>query len=111
MPPAPIVRPAREDDAAAIAAVIVDALDKYGPALGRAAVRGVEGLVRRDIREVSSSRYWVAEVEGRVAGGVHLALADDRGAGALQTLAAEVGWTRPARGRRLQPAGNRARRS
>jgi tRNA (guanine37-N1)-methyltransferase len=98
MPPAPIVRPAREDDAAAIAAVIVDALsDKYGPALGRAAVRGVEGLVRRDIREVSSSRYWVAEVEGRVAGGVHLALADDRGAGALQTLAAEVGWTRALR--------------
>ena len=98
MPPAPIVRPAREDDAAAIAAVVVDALsDKYGPALGRAAVRGVEGLVRRDIREVSSSRYWVAEVEGRVAGGVHLALADDRGAGALQALAAEVGWARALR--------------
>ena len=66
--------------------------DKYGPALGRAAVRGLEGLVRRDIREGSSSRYWVAEVDGRVAGGVHLVLADDRGGGAIRALAASVGW-------------------
>jgi ribosomal protein S18 acetylase RimI-like enzyme len=92
-PPPPVVRRAREDDAAAIAAVVVEALsDKYGPALGRAALRGVEGLVRRDIREGGSSRYWVAEVNGRVAGGVHLVLADEGGTGALRALAESVGW-------------------
>ena len=92
-PPAAVIRGAREDDAPAIAAVVVEALsDKYGPALGRAAVRGLEGLIRRDIREGSSSRYWVAEVDGRVAGGVHLVLADDRGGGAIRALAASVGW-------------------
>ena len=38
-PPPPLVRWAREEDAPAIAAVVVDALsDKYGPALGRAEV-------------------------------------------------------------------------
>jgi ribosomal protein S18 acetylase RimI-like enzyme len=96
--PAPVVRRAREDDAPAIAAVVVDALcDKYGPALGRAAVRGVEGLVRRDILEGSTSRYWVAEVDGRVAGGIHLVLEDDRGTGALRALAASVGWPRAVR--------------
>ena len=92
-PSAPVVRRAREDDAGAIAAVVVDALaDKYGPALGRAAVRGVEGLVRRDVGGGSTSRYWVAEVDGRVAGAVHLVLDDDRGMGALRALAASVGW-------------------
>jgi ribosomal protein S18 acetylase RimI-like enzyme len=98
-PPPPHVRRAREEDASEIAAVVVDALsDKYGPALGRAAVRGVEGLVRRDIREgTRTSRYWVAEVEGRVAGGVHLMLADERGGGALRALAAAVGWPRALR--------------
>jgi ribosomal protein S18 acetylase RimI-like enzyme len=97
-PSAPLVRRAREDDAPAIAAVVVEALsDKYGPALGRAAVRGVEGLVRRDIREGARSRYWVAEVEGRVAGGVHLVLADEGGAGAVRALAASVGWVRAVR--------------
>jgi ribosomal protein S18 acetylase RimI-like enzyme len=97
-PPRPVVRSAREDDAPAIAAVVVDALaDKYGPALGRAAVDGVEELVRRDIREGTASRYWVAELEGRVAGGVHLVLADERGGGALRALAAAVGWPRALR--------------
>jgi ribosomal protein S18 acetylase RimI-like enzyme len=92
-PPPPAVRRAREDDAPAIAAVVVEALsDKYGPALGRAALRGVEGLVRRDVREGRGSRYWVAEVEGRVAGGVHLVLADESGTGALRALAESVGW-------------------
>jgi ribosomal protein S18 acetylase RimI-like enzyme len=92
-PRQPVVRPARESDAPEIAAVVVDALaDKYGPALGRRAVRGVEALVRRDIAEDASSRYLVAEVGGRVAGGVHLMLSDDRGPGALRALAASVGW-------------------
>jgi ribosomal protein S18 acetylase RimI-like enzyme len=92
-PPTPVVRRAREDDAPAIAAVVVEALsDKYGPALGRAALRGVEGLVRRDVREGTGSRYWVAEVDGRVAGGVHLVLADEGGTGALRALADCVGW-------------------
>lgn len=96
--PSPLVRRAREDDAPAIAAVVVEALaDKYGPALGRAAEAGVEGLVRRDIREGAGSRYWVAEVEGRVAGGVHLVLADPRGTGALRALAESVGWARALR--------------
>ena len=98
-PPPPLVRRAREEDAPAVAAVVVDALsDKYGPALGRAAVHGVEGLVRRDIREgTTTSRYWVAEVEGRVAGGVHLVLADERAAGAVRALAVAVGWPRALR--------------
>jgi ribosomal protein S18 acetylase RimI-like enzyme len=93
-----VVRPAAEADADSVAAVIVDALgDKYRPALGRAAARGVAALVRRDIRDATRARYWVAEVDGRIAGGVHLALADERGGDAARALAAGVGWLRALR--------------
>ncbi|MGD9695807.1 MAG: N-acetyltransferase family protein [Thermoleophilia bacterium] len=93
-----VVRPAREADAPGVAAVIAQALaDKYRPALGRSAARGLAGLVRRDIAEVPSARYWVAEIDGRVAGGVHLSLADGATAGFLRALARDVGWPRAIR--------------
>lgn len=93
--PDPLVRPAVEADAEAVAALVVDALaDKYRPALGRAAARGVAGLVRYDIRDSEGSRYWVAQIGDRVAGSVHLVLTEERGGGAARALAADVGWLR-----------------
>lgn len=93
-----VIRPAAEADADAVAAIIVDVLgDKYRPALGGAAAEGVAALVRRDLREQARARYWVAEAEGRVAGGVHLALADETGADGARALAEGVGWTRALR--------------
>ncbi len=69
------VRRAVATDAPAFAAIAVDALaDKYRPALGRAAHRGATAIVREGIVASPGSRHMVAEVDGRVAGVVHLAL-------------------------------------
>jgi ribosomal protein S18 acetylase RimI-like enzyme len=87
------VRPSEEGDAEAIAAIVADALrDKYRPALGAAAQRGIAALVRRDIRSVPGSRHWVGELEGRVAGAVHLVLDHEPDADFAAALAPAVGW-------------------
>lgn len=91
----PAVRPAREHDAPHIARLATEALGaKYGPALGGAAVPAVEALVRRDLRERPDTRRWVAEVDGRLAGTVSLALGRDIDAGFPAALADAVGWPR-----------------
>ena len=98
-PPSPItIRPAVVDDAEAVAAIVHDALhDKYAPALGDAALRGIAALTRWEIADVPSSRHWVAEVEGRVAGVVHLAIGPDGVDGFTRALAGAVGWPRAVR--------------
>jgi ribosomal protein S18 acetylase RimI-like enzyme len=94
----PVVRPAREEDAADLAGVITLALgDKYRPALGRAAARAATALVRRDIGLGGASRYLVGELDGRLAGGVRLVLASDSDQGYRQAMAREIGWLRTVR--------------
>jgi len=98
VPPPPVVRPARGEDAAELAQVITLALaDKYRPALGRAAARAVTAMVRRDIRAATTSRYLVGELGGRLAGGVHLVLAEDWDDGYRRAIAKELGWPRTLR--------------
>jgi ribosomal protein S18 acetylase RimI-like enzyme len=92
-PSRPVVRLAEEADAEAIAEIVADALrDKYRPALGAAAERGIAALVRRDLRSVATSRHWVAELDGRVAGAVHLVLDHEPDADFAAALAPAVGW-------------------
>ncbi len=92
------IRPAVVDDAGAVATIVHAALhDKYAPALGDAALRGIAALTRWEIAEVPSSRHWVAEVDGRVAGVVHLAIGPDGVDGFSHALAREVGWPRALR--------------
>jgi ribosomal protein S18 acetylase RimI-like enzyme len=94
----PVVREAREEDADAVAGIVTEALsDKYRAALGGAAARGMAALVRRDMADVPSSRYLVAELDGRIAGGIHIVLSDEWEQGFVRALAAEVGWPRALR--------------
>lgn len=93
-----VVRPAGVDDADAVAAVVHDALrDKYAPALGGAALRGIAALARWEIEEVPSSSHWIAEIDGRLAGVVHLAVGPGGVQGFCGALAREVGWPRAVR--------------
>ena len=90
-----VVRRARAADADLVGGMLAEALaDKYGPAFGPNAAAAIAGLVRHDLAQVPSSRQWVAEVEGRVAGSVHLVLAGERDRGFARTLAEAVGWPR-----------------
>lgn len=69
------LRPATPADAPAIAALAVEALrDKYRPALGTRAVDGLTAVVAESIRlgPARSGHHVVAEIDGRVAGVVHL---------------------------------------
>lgn len=69
------LRRATVDDAPAFAAIAVEALAaKYRPALGGAALRGATALTAHGIGAGGASRHIVAEVDGRIAGVVHLAL-------------------------------------
>lgn len=93
-----VVRPAGIDDAEAVAAVAAEALrDKYAPALGDAALRGIAALTRWEIAEVPSAWHWLAEIDGRVAGAVHLAIGPDGVSGFCGALAREIGWPRALR--------------
>lgn len=93
-----VVRPAGVDDAEAVAAIVHSALhDKYAPALGGAALRGIAALARWEIEEVPSSSHWVAELEGRIAGVVHLAVGPGGVEGFCRALAREIGWPRAVR--------------
>ena len=94
-PSRPAIRPAQEPDAPRIAQLATEALGaKYRPALGAAAVPAVTALVLRDLRERPGTRRWVAEVDGRVAGTVSLALGREADAGFPGAVAAAVGWPR-----------------
>ncbi len=101
MPPsAPriVVRPAGVDDAEAVAAIVHAALrDKYAPALGDVALRGIAALARWEIEEVPSSSHWIAEIDGRAAGVVHLAVGPGGVEGFCRALAREIGWPRALR--------------
>jgi ribosomal protein S18 acetylase RimI-like enzyme len=90
-----LVRDARADDADAVAAIVADGLAaKYRPALGDAAVRAIAALVRHDLEAGTGSRHLVAEVDGRIAGAVHLVTGDGPPAGMTRTLIRAVGpWT------------------
>ncbi len=92
----PVVRRARAADADVVGGLLADVLsDKYGPAFGRKAAAAIAGLVRHDLAGVPASRQWVAELDGRLAGSVHLVLAGGvRDRGFARTLAAAVGWPR-----------------
>lgn len=97
-PPALVVRRARASDARDVAGIVAAALgSKYRPALGRAAERGIAALLEHDLREVPTSRHWVAEADGELAGAVHLVLGRDPDLGVARALAREVGWWRAAR--------------
>ncbi len=92
-PPPPLVRPTREEDVDAVAELTAEALaPKYRPAFGDRAARGIAAVLRRDLEGVEGTRHWVAEIDGRVAGAVHLILSEDAGFDYLQAVAAELGW-------------------
>lgn len=87
-----LTRRATADDAAAVAEILTSALaDKYRPALGRRAAQAVAAEVRHGTRAAAGG-YFVAELDGRLVGGAHLALGEPPGAGYLRRLADEVGW-------------------
>jgi ribosomal protein S18 acetylase RimI-like enzyme len=92
------IRPATVDDAEAVAAIVHAALrDKYAPALGAAALRGIAALTRWEVEDVPSSRHWVAEIDDRLAGVVHMAIGPAGGEGFSRALAREIGWPRAVR--------------
>ncbi len=97
-PPRLVLRPAEVGDADAVAEIVGDALrDKYAPALGAATLRGIAALARWEIADVPSAHHWLAELDGRPAGVVHLAVGMDGFHGFFGTLAREVGWPRATR--------------
>jgi ribosomal protein S18 acetylase RimI-like enzyme len=68
-----VVREARPEDADAVAAIVADGLAaKYRPALGDAATPAIAALVRHGVEAGTGSRHLVAELDGRIAGAVHL---------------------------------------
>jgi ribosomal protein S18 acetylase RimI-like enzyme len=88
----------RAGDVDAVAGISEEALrDKYRPAFGRGAGRGIAAVLRHDLEEVEGTRHWVAEHDGRIAGAVHMILSDDAGTGYLQAIGAELGWARALR--------------
>ena len=93
--PGPRLRAAGPGDAPAIAALAVDALeDKYRPALGGRALAGVTAIVEDAISAGTGDggHHVVAEIDGRVAGAVHLTIGPGRGqATTLASLARAVG--------------------
>ena len=90
--PSPVmVRDARPEDADAVAAIIADGLAaKYRPALGDAAARAIAALVRHDLEAGSGSRHLVAELDGRIAGAVHLVTGGGAQKGVASTLVRAV---------------------
>lgn len=88
-----IVRDARPDDADAVAAIVADGLAaKYRPALGGAATRAIAAMLRHDMEAGPGSRHLVAELDGRIAGAVHLVTGGGPPRGMTSALAREVGW-------------------
>lgn len=91
-PATPLIRPARASDADAVAALTAEALAaKYRPAFGRHAERGIAALLLSDVDGGGGSHHWVAEVDGRVAGAVHLVVDEDGGLDPLRAVWSAVG--------------------
>lgn len=97
--PAPaVVRDTRAEDIGSVAALTSEALAaKYRPAFGVFAERGIAAVLRRDLEGDGGSRHWVAEIDGRVAGAVHLILSEDAGMDYMAAIADELGWLRSLR--------------
>ncbi|MGD9571150.1 MAG: GNAT family N-acetyltransferase [Thermoleophilia bacterium] len=96
--PPPLVRATREGDVDAVAELTAEALAaKYRPAFGDHAARGIAAVLRCDLDGVEGTRHWVAEIDGRVAGAVHLVLSEDAGLDYLKAIADELGWARSLR--------------
>jgi ribosomal protein S18 acetylase RimI-like enzyme len=93
--PGPRLRAAVPGDAPAIAALVVEALrDKYRPALGSRALAGVTAMVDEALGAGAgdAGHHVVAEIDGRLAGAVHLMIGPGHGpAPALTGLARAVG--------------------
>ena len=88
-----MVRDARPEDADAVAAIVAHGLAaKYRPALGGAAARAIAALVRHDMETGTGSRHLVAELDGRIAGAVHLVTGGGPPTGMTSTLVRAVGW-------------------
>ena len=88
-----MVRDARPEDADAVAAIVAHGLAaKYRPALGGAAARAIAALVRHDMEAGTGSRHLVAELDGRIAGAVHLVTGGGPPSGTTATLVRAVGW-------------------
>lgn len=88
----------RADDVGAVARISAQALgDKYRPAFGGGAERGIAAVLRHDVEAAEGTRHWVAEVQGQVAGAVHMMLTEDEGTGYLRAIGAELGWARALR--------------
>ncbi len=97
-PTVPLVRPARPGDADAVAALTAEALAaKYRPAFGRHAERGIAALLLSDVDGGGTSHHWVAELDGRVAGAVHLVLEEDAGLDYLRAVRSAIGAWRALR--------------
>lgn len=90
------LRPATPADAPAIAALAVEALlDKYRPALGTRAVDGLTAVVAEsiDAGPARSGHHVVGEIDGRIAGVVHLLVGPGTGhAPGFGALARAVGY-------------------
>ncbi len=89
------VRPARPDDAPALADILMEALGvKYRPALGPRSRDALEAVVRREM-DAGASGYVVACSAAGIVGAAHLAVAEDpRPAGMTAVMAEVVGRTR-----------------
>ena len=88
-----MVRDARPEDADAVAAIVADGLAaKYRPALGGAAARAIAALVRHHMEAGTGSRHLIAELDGRIAGAVHLVTGGGPPSGTTATLVRAVGW-------------------
>jgi ribosomal protein S18 acetylase RimI-like enzyme len=90
-----VVREARPEDADAVAAIVADGLAaKYRPALGNAAAPAIAALLRHGVEAGTGSRHLVAELDGRIAGAVHLVTGGSPPPGMTAALVRAVGpWT------------------
>jgi ribosomal protein S18 acetylase RimI-like enzyme len=90
-----VVRPARAEDAAALADILMEALGvKYRPALGPRSRDALEAVIVREV-ETGASGYVVAEAGGALVGAAHLAVAEDpRPDGVTRAMADVVGRRR-----------------
>ena len=96
--PAARIRAATPADAGAIGAIVADGLgEKVAPAFGDRAADAVAALVLRDLSR-DTIRYFVADVDGEVAGSARLAVGQQRSDTGLRVIARTIGWRRTIRG-------------
>ena len=92
------IRAATPADAGAIGVIVADGLEeKVAPAFGDRAADAVAALVARDLSR-DAIRYFVADVQGEVAGSARLAIGQQRSDDGLGAIARAIGWRRTIRG-------------